>query len=182
MRASIFIVIAAIAALTIACGQQANVLTTNSNTNYNTTQPVANTNKTEPAPSPATETTSVGSLATPTDAYRTAYAMRGNKNLAGMKKVLSKDVIEFLTMIGEAEGKTLDDEIKTMFDKPQAKSAEVRNEKINGDRATIEYLDEKGQWKVMDFEKEGSEWKMSLPPREELKIETDPPARKPTKP
>ncbi len=45
----------------------------------------------------------------------------------------------------------------------QAATAEVRNEKITGETATLEYLDETGKWKVMDFIKEGSDWKMTIP-------------------
>ena len=50
-----------------------------------------------------------------------------------------------------------------MFDRPQAKTAEVRNEKITGNTAILEYLDEDGNWKRMDFVKEGSDWKMTMP-------------------
>ena len=104
-----------------------------------------------------------GSLVTPTDAYKTAYAARERKDYDGLKRTLSKDVLAFLADIGEAEHKTLEEEIKQMFEKPQAKTAEVRNEKIKGDKAMLEYLDEKGGWKWMDFVKEGNEWKLTLP-------------------
>jgi hypothetical protein len=127
---------------------------------------VENSNTTtNQAASPAKETDSApaGSLATPTDAYKTAYAAREKKDYEGLKRTLSKDVIGFLTDIGESEHKTLEDEIKQMFDKPQGKTDEVRNEKITGDTAVLEYLDEKGGWKWMDFVKEGNEWKLTLP-------------------
>src|SRR5262249_37339840 len=121
----------------------------------------ANTVKT---PEPAkTETAPTGSLATPTDAYKTAYAAREKRDYEGLKKTLSKDGLGFLTAIGEAEHKTLEEEIKQMFDKPQAKTADVRNEKITGNTAVLEYLDENGGWKWMDFVKEGDDWKLTLP-------------------
>ena len=78
---------------------------------------------------------------------------------------MSKDVLEFLTMVAEADEKkkaTLDDQLKELCDKPQAATAEARNEKIDGDYATIEYLDEKGGWKPMEFTKEDGVWKIAF--------------------
>ncbi len=113
---------------------------------------------------PATEL----SQATPTDAYKTAWAVRDRKDVAGMKKVLSKDILDFLTEMGKGDGKSLDDEIKAIFEKPQAKTAEARNEKITGDEATIEYLNENGEWKTMEFVKENGVWKMALGKMDQL--------------
>jgi len=79
---------------------------------------------------------------------------------------MSKDVLEFLTMMGEGEKKSLDDMIKDMVDRPQADKAEVRKEKISGNRAELEYLTETGEWKTMDFEKVEGKWLMTLPKAE----------------
>jgi hypothetical protein len=65
--------------------------------------------------------------------------------------------------MGKAEQKTLDDELKELCAAPQATTAEAGNEKITGDHATLEYLDEKGKWSAMGFVKEGDDWKMTLP-------------------
>jgi hypothetical protein len=165
-----------LAATSFGCGSPANTNTTNTNTNQNAA--ATNANKAAEASAPAAEVAATGSLATPSDAYRTAYAIRQKKDLAGMKKIMSKDVIEFLTMIGEEEKKTLDEEIATMFERPQAKTPETRNEQIKGDRATIEYLDEEGKWKTMDFVKEDGEWKLALPPKEDFKVESGVPEKK----
>jgi hypothetical protein len=169
------ILIAGIAAASFGCGGQANSNVANSNTNQNV---VTNANKAADAPTPAVEVAATGSSATPTDAYRAAYALREKKDVAGMKKMMSKDVLEFLTMVGEEEKKTLDDEIATMFDKPQAKTPQTRNEKISGDHASLEYLDGDGDWKTMDFEKEDGIWKMSFPPKEDIKVESGVPEKK----
>jgi hypothetical protein len=144
----------------IGCGTQANTNSANSNADQ------SSVNKVEAAPTAAADAPVAGSLATPSDAYRTAYAIRETKDVAAMKKVLSADVIEFLSMIAEEEKTTLDDEVAKMFDKPQAKSNETRNEKIVGNNAYLEYLDEKGNWRVMDFVKEGAEWKLTLPSKD----------------
>lgn len=104
-----------------------------------------------------------GSLATPTEAYRTAYELRRNKDVPGLKKVLSADILEFFTEMGKVEGKSLEEMLMDLAEKPQAAEPEARNEKISGDRATIEFKDDKGEWSEMDFIKVGSEWKLTLP-------------------
>jgi hypothetical protein len=104
------------------------------------------------------------SLATPTDAYNAAYEYRKTKNIDGLKKVMSKDVLEFLTEIGQMENKSLDDMLRELCDKPQAPTNETRNLKVSGDTATLEYPDENGtNWTTMDLIKEGNDWKMTIP-------------------
>ena len=106
---------------------------------------------------------SSSSLASPTQAYKTAYEARKKNDLEGLKRVLSKEMLGFLQDMGKTEQKTLDDELKELCAGPQAQTAEVRNEKIAGDNATLEYLDEKGKWTLMGFVKEGDDWKMTIP-------------------
>lgn len=104
------------------------------------------------------------SLATPTDAYKAAYEYRKNKDIEGLKKVMTKDVLEFLTLVAEDEKKSLDDVLRELCEKPQAATNATRNLKITGDTATLEYPDEDGKdWKTMDLVKEGNEWKMTIP-------------------
>jgi hypothetical protein len=110
-----------------------------------------------------TSNSTMGSLATPTEAYKTAYAVRKNKDIPGLKRVLSKDALEFMGMISEAQQKSLDDGLRQMTETPQAATDESRNEKISGDRATLEYPDENGKWKTLDFVKEGADWKLTIP-------------------
>jgi hypothetical protein len=161
----ILVILFIIAALTSGCQTAAS-----SNVAANNAAP-ANTAKSDPTkaaePKPTeAETKAVGSLATPTEAYETAYELRKNKDVAGLKSIMSDDIKEFLTMMGEDEKKSLDHMIKEMCEKPQADRAEVRNEKINGNWATVEYLDENGKWKTMDFEKVDGKWLLSFPKAE----------------
>jgi hypothetical protein len=76
---------------------------------------------------------------------------------------MSQRLLGFLTSIGETEKKTVDDQLRELVNEPQAASDESRNEKITGNTATLEYLDDKGKWATMDFVKEGHDWKMTLP-------------------
>lgn len=105
----------------------------------------------------------VGSLATPTDAYRSAYELRRKKDIEGLKKVLSTEILEFFTEMGKVEGKTLDEMLMDLAEKSQSPQPESRNEKIDGDRATVEFKNDKGEWHEMDFAKEGGAWKLTLP-------------------
>lgn len=110
-------------------------------------------------------TSAPGSLATPTDAYKTAYAMRKKGDIEGLKKVMADDILEFLTEMGKVENKTLDDMLKDTVKEPQAPGDDVRNEKITGERATLEYMKKDGKWTEMDFVKVGNDWKMTFPPK-----------------
>ncbi len=135
----------------------------NSNNTAAIPEPAASVNKTD---TPANSDVPMGSLATPTDAYKTAYAIRQRKDVDAFKRVLSAEIVEFFTEIGKLEKKSLDEMLMELLEKPQASTAEVRNEKRTGDRAILEYKDEKGEWKEMDFVKEGGEWKLTLPKAE----------------
>lgn len=119
---------------------------------------------------PVSETATTGSLATPTEAYKTAYDLRKKKDIEGLKKIMSNDIKEFLTMMGEAEKKSLDDMLREMVENPQADKAEARNERIKGDRATVEYLTETGAWKTMDFEKVDGKWLLTFPKPDKSEI------------
>lgn len=134
----------------------------NRSTNSTTAQSPANSNQAEPAKTVESSSAS-GSLATPTESYKTGYAARQNKDVAGLKRVLSKEALDFLTEMGKEEKKTLDDQLRALAERPQAATAETRNEKIEGDTATLEYLNERGTWSTMDFVKEGNDWKIGLP-------------------
>lgn len=124
-------------------------------TTANTT--AANTANTAAAPAPAT-----ADPGSPTAAYHAAYTARKNKDIAGLKALMSKDIIEFFELVGKEEKKSVDDMLRELADRPQAATSEARNEKINGDKATIEYLDEDGKWRPMDFVKEDGKWKLTL--------------------
>ncbi|QQS34200.1 MAG: hypothetical protein IPM50_06430 [Acidobacteriota bacterium] len=155
-----FAALAFFISVTAAC--QASVNTNTSNTNVSN---AANSAAVPPKTPDAEKKAEAGelSLATPTDAYKTAYMVRKKGDIEGLKKVMDADILEFLTELGQIDGKSLDDMLKELAAKPQADRAEVRNEKITGNTATIEYLTEKGDWQTMDFVKVGNEWKLTIP-------------------
>jgi hypothetical protein len=148
-----------------ACSSSQNTETKNTTANPPAANSAANANQTSAdkpvANKTETEKPASSSLATPSDAYKAAYNARQKKDLEGLKKVMSKDALEFFTMMGD--GKTPDEGLKQLIERPQAATAETRNEKISGDKATLEYLSEKGTWGPMDFVKEGADWKLTIP-------------------
>lgn len=165
------------ASFTVGCQNAANTNTAaNKPANANSTN---SANPTPVAVDKTPEKSAEYSMATPTEAYKTAWSVRDKKDLAGMKRVMSKDILDFLADIGKEEKKSLDDEIKALFEQPQAKSAESRNEKITGDTAVLEYKDDKGEWKTMDFVKEDGVWKLTLAKADKLNKMIDESTKKP---
>ncbi len=116
------------------------------------------------ATAPAADNASTAGAGTPTAAYMAAYTARKNADLPALKKLFSKDLLEFFAEIGGMgeEQQTLDDLLIELCEKPQASTAEARNERITGDKASIEYLDEYGNWSPMEFVKEDGVWKLTI--------------------
>ena len=155
------VLIVALTTVTLGCSRQASTMVTHAGAT-----PTPSSTKAGKAPGNTASAIGVpteASLATPSDTYRTACDVRKRKDVEGMKRILSKEVIAHLTKISEGMGITLDEEIATMFKVAPPKKVATRNEKINGDRATIEYLLDEGAWKKLYFVKEGDEWKYALP-------------------
>jgi DNA uptake protein ComE-like DNA-binding protein len=140
-----------------------NANTNTANTSVATSSATPAASSSQPAASPEVALPGTISMATPTDTYKTAYAARKNKDLATLKRCFAKDALAFLKDMAGIEKKTLDDQLKELMEKPQAATPDTRSEKINGNRATLEYLDEEGKWSTMDFSKEGNDWKIDIP-------------------
>ncbi|MBV9243034.1 MAG: hypothetical protein JO314_13600 [Acidobacteria bacterium] len=130
------------------------VVNSNSSSNSN-----ANSNS---AANTATANDPGNAAGSPTDVYKAAYTARKNCDLADLKKVFSRELIKFMSNMAKEDKKSLDDELKDLCSRPQGSTEQVRNEKINGAHASIEYLDENNEWQHMDFIKEDGAWRMSL--------------------
>lgn len=78
-----------------------------------------------------------------------------------MKLLLSKDTIKMHEQEAKAEGVNLDDVVKreTLLGDGQT-TVEYRNEKIDGDKATIEFKNSYGIWETLPFVRENGEWKI----------------------
>lgn len=102
------------------------------------------------------------SASTPTEAYKSLYAARKNKDIAALKKLIAKDMFEFFEILGEGKENPLEAGLKEMCEQPQGPSDDSRDEKITGDKATLQILDKDKKWITTDFVKEDGVWKMTI--------------------
>lgn len=105
-----------------------------------------------------------GGNSTPTATYKTAYNAMKNKDAAALKKVMPKKVMEEMEKAAKSQNKSLDDVLKQMMaasDSKLPKAAESKDEKIDGDKATLQIKNEKDEWETVNFVKEEDGWKIS---------------------
>ena len=83
------------------------------------------------------------------------------KDTTTMKLLLSSDSIKMAEQEAKAQNVPLDDIVKneTLFNENQT-TVEYRNEKIEGDRATIEVKNSYNAWDTVPFVKEDGIWKI----------------------
>ena len=102
----------------------------------------------------------------PTSTYKAFYEAQQKKNVPGIKKTLSKGTLAMLETAAKAQNKTMDESLKEGFDNPASKAATMpptRNERIDGNSATLEVQDEDSKkWETMYFVKEDKDWKLAL--------------------
>lgn len=91
-------------------------------------------------------------------AYTTAIK---KKDLTTMKLLLSKDSIKMAEQEAKAQNVALDEVVKreNLFSENQT-SVEFRNEKIDGDKATIEMKNSFNSWNTVPFVREENVWKI----------------------
>lgn len=91
-------------------------------------------------------------------AYTTAIKQ---KDTTAMKLLLSDASIKMAEAEAKSRNVTLDEIIKreTLFDQTQ-RTVEFRNEKIDGDKATIEMKDSYNAWNTVPFLRENGIWKI----------------------
>lgn len=99
--------------------------------------------------------------ATPLETLKTYTQAIKKKDTTTMKLLLSGASIKMSEQEAKSLGIPLDEVVKneTLFRENQ-KSVEFRNEKIEGDRATIEMKDSMGMWNTVFFVREEGVWKI----------------------
>ncbi len=101
----------------------------------------------------------------PTATLKAFYEATQKKDAEGIKKTLSKGTLEMLEGFAKAQGKSLDESLKSGLanDTAADKLPESRNEKIDGDKATLEVKNDKtGTWETVPFVKEDGMWKIAF--------------------
>jgi hypothetical protein len=104
---------------------------------------------------------SSSSSLSPTDTLKAYYDAANKKDVAGIKKYLSKGTISMMELGAKNMGKNLDDALKeSAATAPQA-TPKFGNEKITGDNATVD-ISSDGQTVAMPLVKESGEWKIAM--------------------
>lgn len=102
-----------------------------------------------------------GSGSSPTATYKAAYDAMKNKDTAAFKKLMTKKDLQDIEETAKKAGKSSDDMLKDVMTAiPLPKSADSKDEKIDGDNATLQVKNEKDEWETIRFVKEDGAWKM----------------------
>jgi hypothetical protein len=101
----------------------------------------------------------------PTQTMRTFVEASMKKDVDGVKNSLSSGSLKMMEGLAKMQGKTLDQTIKEgdAGENEYKEVPEMRNEKIEGDTATLEVKNVKtGEWDTLYFVRETDEWKIAL--------------------
>lgn len=98
---------------------------------------------------------------TPVEAFKAYINAVKQKDTTRMKLLLSSETIKMHEQEAKSQNVTLDDIVtrETLFSEGQ-KVVEFRNEKIDGERASLEVKNSFGTWETVPFVREDNEWKI----------------------
>src|SRR5215218_9349854 len=98
---------------------------------------------------------------TPLESFKAYVNAVKQKNTTKMKMLLSSESIKMHEQEAKAQNVTLDDIVKreTLFTEGQ-KTVDFRNQKIEGEKATLEVRNSFGSWETVPFVREDDEWKI----------------------
>jgi hypothetical protein len=99
---------------------------------------------------------------TPLETLKAYIQAIKKKDPTQMKMLLSKGSLKMAEDEAKAQNTTVDEVIKreTLFTENQTQ-VEFKNQKIDGERATIEVKNSFGSWDIVPFNKEDGEWKIA---------------------
>ena len=99
--------------------------------------------------------------ATPLETFQTYAKALKKKDYTTIKLLLSSATIKMHEQQAKAQGTTLDEVVKqeSLIGDGQ-RTVEYRNEKIDGEKATIEYKTSFGTWDTLPFVREDGVWKI----------------------
>lgn len=109
---------------------------------------------------------------TPIETFKTYTKAIKQKDTKTMTLLLSAETIKMHELEAKAQNVSVDDIVKreTVFQENQ-RSVKLRNEKIDGDKATLEIENSSGQWETVPFVNENGEWKIDKKGFAQLLIE-----------
>lgn len=99
--------------------------------------------------------------ATPKETFMTYIKALKAKDYTSMKVLLSDATIKMHEKEAKAQGVTVDDIVKreTLISENQT-AVEYKNEKIDGDKATLQVKNAYGSWETVPFVREDGVWKI----------------------
>lgn len=103
-----------------------------------------------------------GAGSSPTATAKAFYEAVKAKDAAGIKNTMSKGSLEMMEKFAKMQNKSLDEALKEPSGSNPPASFESKDEVINGDTATLQVKDEKGNWESIPFVKEDGKWKIAL--------------------
>lgn len=100
---------------------------------------------------------------TPTETLKTFVEASKTKDVETIKKTLSKGTLDIIKKTADAQETTVDELLKKDSGTPVKEMPETRNEKIEGDTATVEVKNiVSGEFETTPFIKEDGNWKIAL--------------------
>lgn len=99
--------------------------------------------------------------ASPLETYRTYTKAVKQKDTTTMKLLLSGESLRMHEQQAKAQNTTVDEIVKreSLFNETQTR-VEYRNETIDGERATLEVKNLRGDWETIPFVFEDNQWKI----------------------
>ncbi len=99
--------------------------------------------------------------ATPTETFKTYVLALKKKDYTTVKMLISSATMKMHEKEAKAMNSTVDDIVKnqSLFSENQT-NIDFRNEKIDGDRATIEVKNQANRWETVPFVFEDNQWKI----------------------
>lgn len=116
-----------------------------------------------PKDEPAKSSDAAASSKSPTEIMKAYIEALKKKDAAVIKESLSKASLEGYEKSAKAQDKSLEEMIAVGEDLSDKPMPEMRNEKIDGDTATVEVkMDDTEKWETVPFVKEGGMWKIAF--------------------
>ena len=102
-----------------------------------------------------------GKVATPLETFKTYTKAIKAKDTKTMKLLLSDATMKMHEREAKAQGVSVDDIVKreTLFTENQT-SVDYRNEKVEGDKASLEVKNSSNRWEMVPFVREDGVWKI----------------------
>jgi hypothetical protein len=100
---------------------------------------------------------------TPTELFKNFYTAARNKDVAGLKGMMSREALADTERDAKKKGQALDDFLAAQGEYFPPNMPEIRNEKVEGDKASLEFRREgAANWSTAWFVKEDGEWKVNF--------------------